>query len=164
MSARIGSASKLALGLVFSLVLLSPLYASEPDRPSIANGVPFFYYEDLPAAVDYYENKVGLKKVTDEDFVAIFALNDQSQLGLVSATGGTLKPTEDKGVLLSIETAELEAWYETLKDVEGINITQGIVNNDNGMISEFRMVDPGGYIIEFFRWHDERPEAEKYSK
>ena len=163
MSAKIGSASLLSFGLVLNLVFLLPVHASPPERPSIANGVPFFYYDDLPEAVDYYENKVGLKKVTDEDFVAIFALNDQSQLGLVSATGGTLKPTKDKGVLLSIETAELEAWYEALKDVEGINITQGIVNNDNGLISEFRMVDPGGYIIEFFKWHDDRPESAKYS-
>jgi catechol 2,3-dioxygenase-like lactoylglutathione lyase family enzyme len=163
MSARIGSASLLALGLIVNPVLLSPVYASPPARLSIANTVPFFYYTNLDEAVDWYENKLGFKKVTQEDFVVIFEITKTSQLGLVNATGGTLQPTDKKGVLLSIETAELESWYERLNAVEGINITQGIVKNDNGLIEEFRLVDPGGYIIEFFRWRSHRAEAKKYT-
>ena len=164
MSARNSLASLIALGLIFNLMVLSQAFASQNVRPSIANTVPFFYYDDLNEAADWYENKLGLKKIMEEDFVVIFEITATSQLGLVNATGGTLQPTENKGVLLSIETAELEAWYAKLSAVEGINITQGIVNNDNGLIQEFRLVDPGGYIIEFFRWQDHRPESEKYSK
>ncbi len=58
---------------------------------------------------------------------------------------------------------QLESWYEKLSAIEGTNITQGIVENDNGLIEEFRLVDPGGYIIEFFRWRSHRAEAEKYT-
>ena len=96
MSARIGSASLLALGLAVNLVLLSPVYASPPTQPSIANTVPFFYYTNLDEAADWYENKLGFKKVTKEDFVVIFEITKTSQLGLVNARGGTLQPTDKK--------------------------------------------------------------------
>lgn len=140
------------------------LLAADESHPSIASGVPFFYYDDLSAAADWYENKLGLQRVTNEKWVVIFALTDSSYLGLVNASGGSLRPTENKGVVLSIETAELEAWYEKLKDVEGIDMIHGIESGADGMIEEFRMHDPGGYIVEFFRWESNRPEAKKYKE
>ena len=158
------SASTFFLCLIVNLMLLAPACAADNSNPSIAGGVPFFYYDDLAAAADWYENKLGLKKVTNEEWVVIFELTDNAYIGLVNATGGSLKPTENKGVVLSIETAELEAWYEKLKDVEGINMIHGIEVGADGMIEEFRMHDPGGYIIEFFRWRGDREEAKRYSK
>ena len=123
-----------------------------------------FLLHRLSAAANWYENKLGLKRVTNEDWVVIFELTPSSFLGLVNATGGSLRPTENKAALLSIETAELEAWYEKLKGVEGINMIHGIKDGADGMIQEFRMTDPGGYIIEFFRWHSSREESKRYLK
>ncbi len=158
------SASVFFLGLIVSVMLIAQACASDNSNPSIAAGVPFFYYNDLNAAANWYENKLGLKKVTEEEWVVIFELTDTSYLGLVNASGGSLKPTEDKGAVLSIETSELEAWYDKLKDLEGINMIHGIEEGADGMIDEFRMTDPGGYIIEFFRWRNHRPEAKRYQK
>lgn len=170
MTSNSKSTSAFFLGLIVSVMLLAQAcatYYSNPSNhsnPSIAGGVPFFYYHDLNAAANWYENKLGLKRVTDEEWVVIFELTDTSYLGLVNASGGSLIPTENKGALLSIETAELEAWYEKLKDVEGINMIHGIEEGADGMIDEFRMTDPGGYIIEFFRWRSHREEAQRYTK
>ena len=150
------------LFFIVNFLLLSPACASNIAHPSIAGGVPFFYYNDLNGAADWYQNKLGLKRVTNEEWVVIFELTDTSYIGLVNATGGSLRPTEDKGVVLSIETAELEAWYNKLKDEDGIDMIHGIEVGANGMIEEFRMHDPGGYIVEFFRWRSDRPEARKY--
>jgi catechol 2,3-dioxygenase-like lactoylglutathione lyase family enzyme len=83
------------------LMFSGPLRAAAADHPRIDAGVPFFYYSDLNQAADWYENKLGLKKIADEDWVVIFALNPYSQIGLVDATGGSLRPIEDKGALLS---------------------------------------------------------------
>ncbi len=152
------------LALIVHAMLLAPAIAADDSTPSIAGGVPFFYYNDLDAAASWYENKLGLKKVTSEKWVVIFELTGSAQLGLVNATGGSLRPSENKGVVLSIETAELEAWYEKLKDVEGINMIHGIEPGAEGMIEEFRMTDPEGYIVEFFRWRADRPEAKKYNR
>lgn len=138
--------------------------AAEDAHPSIAAGVPFFYYQDLPAAADWYKNKLGLKALTEEDWVVIIELTPTSFIGLVNASGGSLRPTADKGALLSIETAELEAWWDKLKDVEGIDMIHGIETGAGGMIEEFRMNDPEGYIVEFFRWSKSRPEARRYQQ
>ncbi len=158
-------ASVFLLGLIFSLMLVLQGCASQQHHaPSIASGIPFFYYSDLPEAAEWYEKKLGLSKATEEEWVVIFELTDTSYLGLVNASGGSLSPTESKGVVLSIETVELEAWYEKLKDVDGINMIHGIEEGAAGMIDEFRMTDPGGYIVEFFRWRSHRDEAKKYSR
>ncbi len=164
MSINNKSPSALILGLIMTVMLIAQACASDNTNPSIAGGVPFFYYNDLNAAANGYENKIGLKKVTEEEWVVIFELTDTSYLGLVNASGGSLKPTGGKGAVLSIETAELEAWYEKLKAVDGINMIHGIEEGADGMIDEFRMTDPGGYIIEFFRWRSHREEASKYAK
>ena len=164
MTAKNRSTSLRLLGLILSVMLLVQANASEQTNPSIAGGVPFFYYNNLDEAAEWYKNKLGLKPVTEEDWVVIFELTDTSFVGLVNASGGSLRPAADKGALLSIETAELEAWYEKLKDVDGINMIHGIEDGASGMIEEFRMTDPGGYIIEFFRWSSHREEAKRYMK
>lgn len=126
----------------------------ESSALRIGGGVPFFYYHDLSAAVDWYEHKLGLRKVANEGWVAIMEITPTSFIGLVNATGGTLQPAMKKGALLSIETPDLEAWYARLAATAGSNITQGIEIGAKGKIEEFRMQDPGGYVVEFFRWRD----------
>lgn len=123
--------------------------------PNITASVPFFYYQDLAKAKKWYGEKLGLELVTEHDWVAIYEIRDGAHVGLVNASGGTLRPTDNKGVLLSIETDDLEEWWKRLSVVDGINIKQGIKTGADGMIEEFRLQDPGGYIIEFFRWKPE---------
>jgi hypothetical protein len=148
MSVKKRSGLLFLLGSILSVMLFVQGFASQQSNPSIAAG----------------ENKLGLETTTKEDWVVILKLTDTSYLGLVNATEGSLEPIENKGAMLSIETAELEAWYEKLKDVDGINMIHGIEESEDGWIEEFRMTDPGGYIIEFFRWRSHRPEATKYSR
>ena len=151
-------------GLVFNVIVSAAAFAEDDGHPSIAGGVPFFYYSDFPAAVDWYKNKLGLKPLTEEDWVVVFELTSTSYIGLVNATGGALKPTADKGALLSIDTVELEAWWDKVKDMEGIEIKNAIITGADGMIEQFSLYDPGGYIVEFFRWKEHRPEAQRYNK
>ena len=162
MNVNMKSVSVFLVGLVFSVLVGTTAVVADSSHPSIAGGVPFFYYNDLPAAADWYKNKLGLKATTEEDWVVIFELTPTSSIGLVNASGGALKPTADKGALLSIDTTELEAWWDKVKDLEGMEIINGIITGADGMIEQFSLKDPGGYIIEFFRWKDSRPEAQRY--
>ncbi len=152
-------------GLVTCTASLSTtVFAADDGHPVVTRSLPFFYYNDLPAAADWYRNKLGLKPLTEEDWVVIFELNESSCIGLVKAGSGLLKPTEDKGAIFSIDTPELEAWWDRLKDMEGINIKNGIRTGADGMIESFSVYDPEGYIVEFFRWKEHRPEAQRYLK
>jgi len=151
-------------GLIMNVIVSASMTVSAQDHPSIAAGVPFFYYQNLSAAAAWYKNKLGLKPLTEEDWVVIFELTPTSYIGLVNASGGSLKPSDNKGALLSIETAELKAWWNRLKEVDGINMIHGIQEGADGMIEEFRMYDPEGYMVEFFRWKAHRVESSRYKK
>lgn len=158
---------KLIAIALFSSLLHFTVHASalaDDSNPPIAGGVPFFYYDDFDTAVDWYKNKLGLTPMTEEDWVAIFELTPTSYIGLVDVEGGSLGVAEEKGAMLSIDTPDLDAWYEKLQGIEGVNITQGIQAGAEGMVRVFKVEDPGGYIIEFFQWQEDRKEAKRYAK
>lgn len=161
--ACLSRAVQLGLALIVALSMVQSVNANgNSSHPPIAGGVPFFYYDDLKAAADWYESQLGLKRTADKNWVVVFELTPSSYIGLVNASGGSMVPTEKKGALLSIETEALEEWYEYLKDKPGIDLIHGIEEGASGMIEEFRMKDPGGYIVEFFRWKL-TPEQRLYS-
>lgn len=112
-----------------------------------------FYYDDLEAAIDWYE-QVGFEKVLNLDFVCIFKITGSCFVSLVDATSGSQNPVRgpNKGAILSIETTDLEAWHEHLfaKRIEGTG--QGAEIGCGGRTIEFKLRDPGGYTIEFFEW------------
>ena len=90
----------------------------------------------------------------DDVWVTIFALAPGVYIGLVNATDGLLHPKSgvDKAALMAIETADLEAWYDRLQQAGGVEFICGISPGAKGKTDVFQVRDPGGYIVEFFRW------------
>ena len=139
--------------------------AASRTLPQVNALVPNFYYDDVEAAKDWYTNKLGFRTVVDLGWVAIVEVAPGMQIALVDGERGTLNAVEEKGALLVIETDALEQWYEHVSSIEGIEwyqydhdttrsrIKHGLMEHRE--IEEFRVVDPGGYIIEFFRWKPE---------
>ncbi len=138
-------------------------------RPPVNALVPNFYYNDLDAARDFYIDKLGFPVLYDAEWVVIVEIAKGMQLALVDGAKGALPAMEQKSALLVIETDALEEWYSYVSAIEGINwfqygldyregvtLRHGLM--DHGDIEEFRILDPEGYIIEFFRWkHPPRP-------
>lgn len=146
----------------FQLLVIPSVHAEfrEP-APKITSTISFFYYNDLRKAADWYENKLGLARSMDEKWVVLFALKGGARLGLVKTSDESLEAATNKGVMLSLETEQLEEWYDRLKDDDDVPMIHGIRTSSGGMIEEFQIIDPGGYIVEFFRWRGEF--AKKYS-
>lgn len=122
--------------------------------PRIAGAVSFFYYHDLDAAVRWYETCLGLGKRFDDGWVVIFELARGGYIGLVDAANGALKPQadQDKGAIIALETPDLEDWYQRLRDDGGVTILEPPASGSKGLTEQFKVLDPGGYIVEFFRW------------
>lgn len=116
--------------------------------------ITFFYYEDVRAALKFYERILGLERVEDLGWCCILMLQPHSFLGLVDATTGSLRPItgRNKGALLSIETADLEACLERFRRLGVAHPTTEIVPGCRGRTLEFRIFDPEDYAIEFFTW------------
>ncbi len=117
--------------------------------------ISIFYYENVGAAIDWYRSALGFEAVLVENWLGLFRVSGQHLVGLVdSASGNQHVPGPNKGAMLSIEVADLEGLFDQLK-------TRGVVEPDaalligcDGRMREFRVRDPGGYLIEFFHWID----------
>lgn len=140
------------------LTLIATAFAASIEaqqRPPVAGQVTFLYYNDHAEAVHFYGEVLGLDKELDLDWVKIYKLSPTSSVGIVSATGGNLRPAEDKPVMVSmvVEESDLEAWWEYLK-AKGVDVGELSPEGD-GAVRAFSFKDPEGYTLEVFSWLDE---------
>lgn len=156
------------VNLVVLLACLAlPVTGSAQERPlpPIDALTPNFYYDDVEAAKRWWVDVLGFRMMIDLGWVAIVELQPGMQMALVDGERGTLRAVDDKGALLVIETDALEEWHAHVTSLKGIEwydypddprrspLPSGIMEHPE--IYEFRIVDPGGYIVEFFRWKPE---------
>lgn len=155
--------SKLAACSLVLACLACASMAAPPARrpPPVKALVTNFYYQDLPAARQWYTQELGFPVIYDDGWVVIVEAGPGMQIALVDAAKGALKAVKDKGAMLAIETSQLEQWYDYVSAIKGIewypyngedpkHFQHGI--RHHGDYAEFRVLDPGGYIVEFYRW------------
>ncbi len=119
--------------------------------PSTDAQVVMFYYKDLADVDRFYGEALGLNKTLDDDWVKFYATSPTSTVGLVKESEGAWHDVREKNsVMLSIVTAEVDAWYNKLKRDKSIVFLKEI--GDGGPIRSFLIEDPGGYTVEFFQW------------
>ena len=113
--------------------------------------VVMFYYKDLKDADHFYGDTLGLEKTLDEDWVKFYKTSANATVGLVAESDGAWHQAQEKNaVMLSIVTSEVDAWYEMLRQKDGVSFLKEI--GDGGPIRSFLIEDPGGYTVEFFEW------------
>lgn len=125
-----------------------------PTVPAYDGAITFFYYEQLEPAVRWYRDVIGFQPVMIEDWMALFQITPGHRLGLVGSAEGSQYPVAgaNKGTMLSIETDRLEEWHQRLQSAAVQALDQGFQPGCRGRTVEFRVRDPGGYYLEFFRW------------
>jgi len=119
------------------------------DRPTDPNtlGITFLYYRDLPAAMAFYEEVLGLPLVIDQGFCKIYRIAGTAHVGLVDETKGMNKWTETKPVQLCIRVPDVDAWYAYAK-AQGVEGLSDLFVNDAIGIRAFVFDDTEGYQIE----------------
>lgn len=128
-----------------------------PDAvPSIDGSILFFYYDDLDVATRWYQDIVGLETILREEWIVLLQLRPGTLVGLVDAAGGSHLPLRggNQGAMLTIETNAVEAWLDRFKMLGICAATTVLTPGCRGRTLEFRVRDPGGYLVEFFRWTD----------
>lgn len=151
--------SRRPLALFFALLTagLPGAAAEEVTIPGIDETVTFFYYEDLEAALRFYEDVLELPVTMNEDWVKILRVTATSSVGLVLDGHGFHDVASDKPAMLSIVTEDVDAWYRRLIDA-GVVIRRELPPPDDAKsagkapIRGFIAEDPGGYTVEFFSW------------
>ena len=129
---------------------------TDPARsPTAYSGaITFFYYDNLDEAVRWYRDVIGLEPLMSEDWIALLQITPGHRLGLVAASEGSQSPVAgpNKGAMLSIETDHLEDWHRRFREVGADGLDDGFQAGCRGRTIEFHVRDPGGYLVEFFRW------------
>lgn len=124
--------------------------------PSIDGAILFFYHDDLETAARWYQDVLGLKPVFREEWIVLLQLRPGTIVGLVDATGGSHRPLRggNQGAMLTIETHAVEAWLDRFKALGLCPADKQLTRGCRGRTLEFSVRDPGGYMVEFFRWTD----------
>ena len=115
------------------------------DPASLA--ITFLYYRDLPAAMAFYEEVMGLSHAIDQGWCKIYRLCAGAHVGLVDETKGMNKWTPEKPVQLCLRVADVDAWYAYARD-RGLAGLSELYENDALGIRAFVFDDPEGYQIE----------------
>ena len=119
------------------------------NRPHAANqlAITFFYYRDLPTAMRFYEDILGLPLAIDQGWCKIYEICPGAHVGLVDETKGMNRWAEIKPVQLCIRVPEVNDWYAYARAKELDNLSELFVNEALG-IRAFVFTDPEGYQIE----------------
>jgi lactoylglutathione lyase len=119
------------------------------DRPDGATqlAITFFYYRDLPAAMRFYEDMMGLALAIDQGWCKIYQICPGAHVGLVDETKGMNKWAAVKPVQLCIRVPDVDAWYAYAQHKALAKLSKLFVNEPLG-IRAFVFNDPEGYQIE----------------
>ncbi|MDJ0820590.1 MAG: VOC family protein [Paracoccaceae bacterium] len=119
---------------------------NRPDAPNQL-AITFFYCRDLPAAMRFYEDVLGLTLAIDQGWCKIYAICPGAHVGLVDETKGMNKWAAVKPVQLCIRVPNVDAWYAYAK-AQGMDALSELFVNDEIGIRAFVFNDPEGYQIE----------------
>lgn len=118
--------------------------------PEIRQQVTFIYTHYLTQSSEFYETILGLPLALDQGTCRIYQTCSTGFIGLCENPEVTINPS---GVILTLATTEVNAWYETLLQ-RGVSIEKPPTYNPKYNIEHFFIRDPNGYLIEIQKFLD----------
>lgn len=115
-----------------------------PAPPDL--GITFLYYRDLPGAMRFYGEVLGLPLAIDQGWSKIYRIAGTAHVGLVDETKGMHRAAETKPVQLCLRVPDVAAWHRFLA-AQGVAVG-GLRENAELGIRAFTCRDPEGYQIE----------------
>lgn len=138
---------------VLTLTAAACTASAQEGPPAAAGQVTFLYFNDLAKADAFYRDVLGLELEFDLEWVKIYKISPTSSVGLVNATEGSLRPSGDKPVMVSmvVEMDDVDAWWRYLKS-KGVDVGDAPGPEGDGAVKAFGFEDPEGYALEVFAW------------
>ncbi len=118
----------------------------QPSQPNQL-AITFLYYRDLPKAMKFYSEVLGLPLVIDQGWSKIYRICEGAHIGLVDETKGMNFWSEEKPVQLCIRVQNVDEWYRYIEQADVSDLSDVFQNNALG-IRAFVFRDPEGYQIE----------------
>ncbi len=80
-----------------------------------ASSIAFLYFDDLPAAKDFFTSVLGLEQAVDQGWAVIWRTGTTGFIGAVDVRKGSIPVTARGGVLISLNVHDVEVWHEKMK-------------------------------------------------
>jgi catechol 2,3-dioxygenase-like lactoylglutathione lyase family enzyme len=117
-------------------------------RPGPATlAITFLYCRDLPRAMRFYEDVLGLTLVIDQGWSKIYRLCEGAHVGLVDETRGMHRWAEVKPVQICLRVEDVDGWHAWIRHLQ-IEAQSEMFQNDKLGIRAFVFNDPEGYQVE----------------
>lgn len=113
-------------------------------RPPIDQLITFLYTRDLATTACFYENVLGLPLAVDQGDCRIYQASQDGFLGFCQRAEA---PGQPAGIIVTIVTADVDAWYRDLAD-QGVAFTKPPAYNPRYGIYHCFLHDPNGYLVE----------------
>jgi len=113
--------------------------------------ITFTYYDDLDRACKFYSEVMGFEEVIDVDFAKVYKVAENAHIGLVDGKRGSLKPSEDKPVMITVIVDDIDAWHRHLVE-SGVDIDQPPEEPQYLRMRTLLFRDPEGYVIEILEF------------
>ena len=118
------------------------------DRPEGASlAITFLYYRDLPGAVRFYEDVMGLTLAIDQEWSKIYRICPNAHIGLVDEEHGMHKSEPKKPVQICLRVPDVDAWY-AWAEAQGVPNLSKMFESAHLGIRAFVFEDPEGHQIE----------------
>jgi len=135
-----------------SLESLYPPGNSATKRPAnlgIKATVLWLYSNDVHAMSEFYDNVMGFDLVVDQGWAMIHRSSASGFIGPVDGAKGMHTWTEDKAVMVSLLTTDIDGWFAYLGEEQDFTMRDGeILVESRAGARVFVGQDPDGYFIE----------------
>ncbi len=121
-----------------------------PSRPAQDDNqklITFLYYRDLPRAIRFYEDIMGLTLEIDQGWSKIYRVTAAGYIGLVDESRGSHRAHPVKPVQVCVRVADVDAWFGYVESV-GVDELSSLRSHPELKIRAFTFNDPEGYQIE----------------
>ncbi len=112
--------------------------------------ITFLYTRDLEATARFYEAVLGLPLARDQGDCRIYRVCPGAYVGFCRRDEAPQRPS---GIILTLVTPEVDAWYERLRQ-QGVVFEKPPTHNPRYGIYHCFLRDPNGYLIELQRFEE----------
>lgn len=139
-------------------LLTAALEAQTRPVPLGQASITWLYYKDVPAAMRFYEDILGLALTVDQGWAKVYQTSPTSFLGLVDETKGMHRASNTKPVAVAFVTPDVDAWHAWLVS-KGVKMRSAVADSKSLPIRGFTAYDPEGYTLEFETFRDDPQNA-----
>jgi len=144
--------------LAIAVLIGVTLQAQTRPGPLGQASITWLYYKDVPAAMRFYEDILGLTLTVDQGWAKVYQTSPTSFLGLVDESRGMHRAADTKPVAVAFVTPDVDAWHSWLVS-KGVKMRSAVADSKSLPIRGFTAYDPEGYTLEFETFRDDPQNA-----